>query len=170
MTSDHSFGLALTCWFLVPRIAPELDMTKIFAYALAHDTVEVHAGDTFIFDKTNAVSKSDREDAAIEQLRQDWSDFLELANAAADYKNKIDDEAKFVYSVDKMLPVLMVNLGEKAIFWERHKITNQMMQDNKKTDMSVSSHVVPYFDELVEWSLILTIITLISHNSQSQGD
>lgn len=39
---DHSYGLALTCWFLAPKIAPELDLQKIFAYALSHDIVELH--------------------------------------------------------------------------------------------------------------------------------
>jgi putative hydrolase of HD superfamily len=148
---EHSFGLALTCWFLAPKIAPELSLEKIFAYALAHDTVEIHAGDTFIFGPAEAIaSKSDREDAALEQLQHDWPDFPEMVESARGYKNKIDEEAKFVKAVDKILPVLMVNLGEKAAFWQRHKITLDMEIENKHS-IEVSAIVAPYYQKLIDW-------------------
>jgi len=148
---EHSFGLALTCWYLAPKIVPELNLEKIFKYALAHDTVEIHAGDTFIFAPQDELdSKSGREDAAIERLKKDWPDFLELAEAAKGYKDKIDEEAKFVKAVDKILPVLMVNLGEKSKFWERHQITLDMEIENKLS-LKVSDYFAPYYEKLVAW-------------------
>lgn len=148
---EHSFGLALTCWFLAPKIAAGLDQAKILKYALAHDTVEVHAGDTFVFaPKEQLDSKSDREDAAIELLANDWSDFPELADFAKGYKDKRDEEATFVYAIDKILPVLMVNLGEKSAFWDRHKITLQMEIDIKKNILK-SDIVAPYYEKLIAW-------------------
>ncbi len=148
---EHSYGLALTCWFLAPKIASELNLEKIFGYALAHDTVEIHAGDTFIFaPAAELASKSDREDAALVSLRADWPDFPELTDAAAGYKEKRDEEARFVYAVDKLLPVLMVNLGEKSAFWERHAITLEMEVANKKTILT-SPIVAPYYQKLIEW-------------------
>lgn len=148
---EHSYGLALTCWYLAPKIAPELSLESIFAYALAHDTVELHAGDTFIFASAEELaSKSNREDKALTQLKKDWSDFPEMIDYAAGYKNKRDEEAKFVYAVDKILPVLMVNLGEKSAFWERHKITLQMEADQKVTILK-SSYVAPYYQKLLDW-------------------
>jgi 5'-deoxynucleotidase YfbR-like HD superfamily hydrolase len=51
---EHSFGLALTCWYLQPKVAPDLDLLKILQYALSHDIVELHAGDTFVFDVVRA--------------------------------------------------------------------------------------------------------------------
>lgn len=149
---EHSYGLALTCWYLAPRIAPELDLSKILQYALAHDLVEIHAGDTFSFgDQAQLDSKSDREDAALAALAQDWPDFPQMVVAAKAYKDKVDDEAKFVFAVDKILPVLMVNLGEKSEFWNRHKITVEMQKAEKEPRMKVSEHIGPYYDELVEW-------------------
>jgi putative hydrolase of HD superfamily len=148
---EHSFGLALTCWFLAPKIAPKLNLQKILCYALAHDTVEIHAGDTFVFGPQEHIdSKSAREDAAIKQLRADWPDFPEMVDAAKGYKDKVDEEAKFVKAVDKLLPILMVNLGEKADFWNRHKVTLQMEIENKKS-LKVSDHFAPYYDQLVKW-------------------
>ena len=148
---EHSYGLALTCWYLAPKIAPELSLEKIFSYALAHDTVEVHAGDTFIFaDESELATKSDREDAAITQIRKDWPDFPELSDYAEGYKNKRDEEAKFVYAVDKILPVLMVNLGEKSVFWNHHKIT-LAMQIAQKQMILKSDIVAPYYQKLIDW-------------------
>jgi 5'-deoxynucleotidase YfbR-like HD superfamily hydrolase len=148
---DHSFGLALTCWFLVPKIAPDLSLEKIFQYALAHDTVEIYAGDTFVFaSKEELGSKSERENIALDKLRKQWPDFPEMTDAAQGYKDKIDDEALFVYAVDKILPVLMVNLGEKSVFWNHHKITLQMQVD-EKVKIKASPAVAPYYDKLVAW-------------------
>lgn len=148
---EHSFSLALTCWFLAPKIAPELSLEKILCYALAHDTVEIHAGDTFVFaPEEELATKSEREDAALDQLRHDWPDFPEMVEAANDYKSKVNEEARFVKAVDKILPVLMVNLGEKAVFWQRHKITLEM-EINDKVSLKVSDAVAPYYERLIEW-------------------
>lgn len=149
---EHSFGLAFTCWFLAPKIAPDLSVEKILKYALAHDTVEVHAGDTFVFGAQERLdSKSDREDAAIAQLAADWPDFPELAESAKSYKDRADPEAKFVYAVDKILPVLMVNLGEKSAFWERHQISLHMQATEKIEKIRVSEYIAPYYEELLAW-------------------
>ena len=148
---EHSYGLALTCWYLAPKIAPELNLEKIFKYALAHDTVEVHAGDTFVFANTEHIaSKSEREDAALEQLYEDWPDFTEMVDYAKGYKEKVDEEAKFVKAVDKILPLLVIELGEGADFWNRHKITLDMERENKVT-IFVSDYLAPYYERTIVW-------------------
>lgn len=147
---EHSFGLALTCWFLQPKIAPELDLGKILQYALAHDIVELHAGDTFVFDDAHKASKDVRERDALKQISEEWSDFPELAASAKGYMDKENEEAKFVKAVDKLLPVLMIDLGEKNLFWKRHSITLEMERENKKT-IYVSDIVSPYYEKLLTW-------------------
>ena len=148
---DHSYSLALICWYLAPKIAPELNEAKIFKYALAHDTVELYAGDTFVFaDKEVLASKSEREDAALEQLYNDWPDFAEMVDHAKGYKEKIDEEAKFVKAVDKILPLLTIELGESSAFWQRHKITLEMERKNKVTIL-VSDYVAPYYERVLVW-------------------
>lgn len=148
---DHSFGLALTCWYLAPKIAPQLNMEKLLKYALAHDIVEVHAGDTFVFASEEAIaSKAEREDAAIEQLYADWPDFTEMVDATKGYADKIDEEAKFVKAVDKILPLIIIEQGENSEFWNRHKITLDMERKNKVT-IKVSDHVAPYYEKIIIW-------------------
>lgn len=148
---DHSYGLALTCWYLAPKIAPELNLEKIFKYALSHDIVEIHAGDTFVFAETAVLaSKSAKEDAAIRQLYKDWPDFTDMIDSAKGYKDKTDEEAKFVKAVDKILPLIVIELGESSDFWNRHKITLEMEQKNKVT-IRVSDHVAPYYERVISW-------------------
>lgn len=148
---EHSYGLALTCWYLQPKIAPELDLGKILQYALAHDIVELHAGDTFVFDKAGIRSKEQREREALEQVRASWPDFPELADHAEGYMDKIDEEAKFVKAVDKILPVIMIELSlVNDPFWERLGITLAHERENKVT-IHVSDYVSPYYELLLDW-------------------
>lgn len=147
--NDHSFGLALTCWYLQPKIAPNLDLLEIFKYALTHDLVELHAGDTFAFDKAGIESKADREKAAVKQLRSDWNDFPDLSQYSEDYMNRISEEAKFVKAVDKLLPPIMIELSGKSE-WKRLGITLEAEKENKQS-LRVSEYISPYYELLLEW-------------------
>lgn len=148
---DHSYGLALTCWYLAPKIAPQLNLEKIFKYAIAHDLVEIQAGDTFVFGDSKEIdNKADREAEAIKQLYKDWPDFTEMVDATKGYDDKIDEEAKFVKAVDKFIPLIIIDQGEGGEFWDRHKITLDMMRENKVT-IKVSDHVAPYYDKILDW-------------------
>ena len=147
---EHSFGLALTCWYLQPKIAPQLDLLKIFQYALAHDIVELHAGDTYVFDEGLVATKDERERAALTQISYDWPDFSELTIYAEGYMDKADEEAKFVKAVDKLLPVIMIDIGEKQVWWHKYNVTLEMEREHKKS-IRVSNYVSPYYELLIDW-------------------
>jgi putative hydrolase of HD superfamily len=147
--NDHSFGLALTCWYLQPKIAPTLNLLEIFKYALTHDLVELHAGDTFAFDKAGMEGKMDREKAAVNQLRQEWPDFAELPQYTEGYMNRESEEAKFVKAVDKLLPPIMIELSGRSE-WKRLGITLDAEKENKKS-LYVSEYSKPYYNLLLEW-------------------
>jgi putative hydrolase of HD superfamily len=148
---DHSYGLALTCWFLAPKIAPQLSLQKILMYALSHDMVEIYSGDTFVFDEAAVKTKQSREAAAIATLQAEWPDFPELTDYVQGYADKRDAEARFVYTIDKLLPPLLINIGEKEVFWNRHKITRQMHETEKNNKMQHSPEALPYLAALNEW-------------------
>ncbi len=148
---EHSYGLALTCWYLQSKIAPELDLLKILQYALAHDIVEVHAGDTFVFDEEHKTTKDTREREALEQIREDWPDFPDLAAYAKGYMDKIDAEARFVKAVDKILPVLLIELGlEHYDVWSERSVTLAHERENK-VSIHVSEYLSPYYEKLIIW-------------------
>ena len=147
---EHSYGLAITCWFLHDKIAPDLNLGKILCYALAHDIVELHAGDTYPWDTAAVATKYAREKDALRQIETDWKDFSTLTEYAEGYADKIDEEAKFTYAVDKLLPVLMIEQGDAKKIWEKKKLSLQMEHDNKTTILK-SDIVAPYYKLLIQW-------------------
>lgn len=147
---EHSFGLAITCWYLQPQIAPELNIGKVLEYALAHDIVELHAGDTYVFDKEGMKTKDQRERDAIVALREDWSDFVQLSDRAEEYMNRANEEAMFVKAVDKLLPIIMIELGTPKTWWTNHKITLEIEKVNKRS-IEVSDYMKPYYEKLITW-------------------
>ena len=151
---EHSFGLAITCWYLHPKIAPELDLLEILKFALAHDIVELHAGDTFAFgdDQAYIDSKEARERDALKTIHTDWPDFPEIRIYAEGYMDKVSEESKFVKAVDKLLPLLMIGLDEGEAYWKRHGINEINLKQNKQP-IFISESVAPYFDLLFEWLL-----------------
>src|SRR3546814_779410 len=61
---EHSYFLAMAVWFLAPHF-PKLNADKMLRLALAHDLVEVHSGDTFVYgDQEHIDTKPERERAA----------------------------------------------------------------------------------------------------------
>lgn len=148
---EHSYGLALTCWYLQPKIAPHLNLERIFKYALSHDIVELHAGDTYFLDEAAVATKDANERSAVNSLKNDWSDFADISTYAEQYMDKFDEEAKFVKAVDKMLPVLMIGLGEgMQTHYTRNKLTLELLKVNKKS-IHVSDLLSPYYDALFDW-------------------
>lgn len=116
--SEHSYNLAMTAWFLAGHF-PKLDTTKVLKYALAHDLLEVHAGDTSVFgSEEQLASKAEREHRAVEQLAYEWQDFPDLIQAIKSYESKADEEAKFVYALDKIMPIIL-NIVHQGHSWEK---------------------------------------------------
>lgn len=150
---EHSYGLALTCWFLQPYIAPDLDLQKILTYSLVHDLVELHAGDVyFLVDQQQAAEKKAKEAQALETIAKNWeADFPDLINHMRKYEEKVDEECWFVYAVDKILPPIMINLDEKDSYYDKWKLTKEELFDKKRETIAKSKHVAVYIDRYLEW-------------------
>jgi putative hydrolases of HD superfamily len=147
--TEHSYNLAMTAWFLA-RSFPELNVSKVITYSLVHDLVEVHAGDTYIYGSPEEInSKHEREAAALKKLEHDWTDFSDLTAAIHDYENKANSEAKFVYALDKLMPVMQIYIHD-GYSWNKHGVTLDMLHANKATKVAQSPEIEPYFYDLYE--------------------
>src|SRR5215217_6371646 len=100
--TEHSYSLAMTAWFLTQDL-PHLETDKCIRYALAHDLVEIHSGDTFAYDKDvhRHASKTERERLALAKIQHEWPDFLQMTEAIIDYETRADIESRFIYALDK---------------------------------------------------------------------
>ncbi len=105
--SHHSFALALTSYELACQFAPELSSEKILLYSLAHDLPELVTGDldTLTFTPEQLAAKAIVDEQALTQIRQRFSEFPHILIAVETYEAKEDDEALFVYWVDKMMTI-----------------------------------------------------------------
>lgn len=144
---EHSFSIALICWFLAPQF-PHLNVNKLLSLCLAHDIIEVYCGDTFSFDDQAVADQAERERKAFAALKKDWHDFPALIESVAEYEERTTAEAKFVVAVDRLHPILMDYLTEGRS-WHNLGITFQKLMSIKDQELA-TSEVGEYYGQLKE--------------------
>lgn len=149
--AEHSFQLALLGWYIADSSDKGLNKDLIIKYALAHDLVEVYAGDTDVFslDKSAHESKQEREARALERIKEEFPEFKELHGIIQSYEDKIDNESKFIYALDKLLPVLNI-YQDSGRTWKKRGISFEMIVEAKKKKIETSPEITEYFEELVK--------------------
>jgi putative hydrolase of HD superfamily len=147
--TEHSYNLAMTAWFLSPFF-PELDANLVLRYALVHDLVEVHAGDTYIFaDASQLGAKVEREAAAAKQLANEWTDFPDIHHLIEVYETKSTAEARFVYALDKIMPIMLIYI-HNGYTWKKEGITLGQLHAVKAKQVALSPEVAPYYNQLYD--------------------
>ena len=150
--AEHSWSLAVLAASLAPQLDPALDVGHVTQLAVAHDMVEVTAGDTSVFAGANHLATKDaREHVALTKLKQDHAHFPWLAHMITEYKARITNEAKFVYALDKYLPVLYDWL-DRGVYLREHGVS-QADYSLMRTTHRVKAHAHPavgqYYDHVL---------------------
>lgn len=147
---EHSYSLAMLAWYVIDVGKFSLEREKVLRYALAHDLVEVYAGDTYLYTKDTALlaSKPERERQAAERLQKEFPELPDMHAAIQAYTVKADAESRFVYALDKIEPILKIYL-DNGRTWKEKGITLEMLFENKKDKVALSPEIQPYFDELI---------------------
>jgi len=150
--AEHSYQLAITAWYLASKDNLNLDKEKVFKYALAHDLVEAYAGDTpaAMYHSYSAErdTKKQREEEAAERIKSEFPEFAELHEVIHAYEERGDEESKFVYALDKVLPVLNIYL-DKGYSWQVHNVNIEDVIASKLGPVAQSPEVQKYFDLLI---------------------
>lgn len=148
--AEHSYQLAMTAWYLNEADSLGMDTGLILRFALAHDLVEAHAGDTpaFTTDQAERDTKDAREAAAAARLREEFPEFPVLHGTIATYEHRDSREARFVYALDKLLPIINSYLDEGRT-WHRERVTFAMMRAYKADKIAESPEANAYFQELL---------------------
>jgi putative hydrolase of HD superfamily len=103
--AEHSYQLALVAWYIIDREKLNLNINKIVFMAIAHDLVEIYAGDTYIFGiQELKASKKEREEKAIKMIETEFPEFNDLIPFIQEYEERTSEESKFIYALDKLLP------------------------------------------------------------------
>lgn len=145
--TEHSYNLAMAAWFL-SKYFPELNRDKLIRLALVHNLVEIYAGDTYFYaEETERLSKIEREAKALRRLEAEWPDFPDLTATIHTYEQKDSAEAKFIYALDKIMPIMVIYLGEGHT-WRKEGITHNRLHSAKLPKVSVSPEITEYYEQL----------------------
>jgi len=145
--TEHSYNLAMTAWYL-SKWFPELNKDFLIRYSLAHDLVEIHAGDTYTYGTESELSsKKTREAKALKKLEADWEDFGDMTAAIHAYENRRDAESQFVYALDKIMPMMMVYI-HNGYSWKKEGVTVDMLHRSNIEKISLSLEILPYYEAL----------------------
>lgn len=147
--SEHSFQIAIVALYVIEQNNLKLDPYKCMALAIVHDILEVHSGDTHIYGKQSDLdSKNAREVAAIAKLKEDWPQLTRMHELIDEYEHKKTEESKFVYALDKLVPMLN-NYLDNGRNWKREHITLDRITDAKSGKIDLDATVFAYYQDMV---------------------
>lgn len=144
---EHSFTVALLCWFIHDYYHVPLDLNKILKYAIVHDFAERYAGDTNTFANAEARRKKvELERAATARLSEEFKDFRDLVKFMQGYEDKTEEEALFVWTVDKMQSLILADMDG----WRPYKKINISFASFSKKHHEQLAACSPYCKEIFE--------------------
>lgn len=149
--AEHSYQLTMVAWYLVTKHKLQLDLTLVIKYALIHDLVEAYAGDSFIYDgdPDREKKKKVKEEIAMKKLEENFPDFRDLHHLIKSYEKKTYQEAKFIWALDKMIPIWNIYL-DNGRSWHKENISLKMLIENKTSKVKASDIVNDYFQETIK--------------------
>jgi putative hydrolase of HD superfamily len=107
---EHSYHLAMMAWYLNDSCDLNLDTDRLIKYALLHDLVEAYVGDVSAFDTVGRRGKHEREAQALTRFSKEFPEIQEMSPYIAGYMQHLDPESRFVYALDKLMPMIMIYL------------------------------------------------------------
>ncbi len=125
-SAEHSWHLAMMGAVLFEHAAPPgVDTLRVVRMLLAHDIVEIDAGNTLLYAEAEAHRlQREREVAAADRLfgmlppdqAEEWRGLWE------EFEARESPDAKFAAALDRLQPLLLNYLSEGAA-WRRHGVT-----------------------------------------------
>lgn len=147
--AEHSYSLAMLCWYLNDTLELNLNKGAILEYALVHDFVEVYAGDTFVFDEEGKKTKKRREEEARLRIADEFPEFKELHKTIERYESGEDAEAVFVHAVDKLIPMI-TNYLQEGHSWKELNIRRENLYALKRESIKDKGSVHELLEQLIE--------------------
>ena len=150
---EHSMTVAILCWYILDKYTLDLDITKVFKYALTHDFVERYAGDVPTFaSEAERNEKVIREQESLSRLSEEYKGFSDLVTSIQKYETKEDAEALFVWSVDKIQQLIMGDLDNWRSYAEKPITYDEFTKKYTELLEKSSQYTRVIFEGLLEYS------------------
>lgn len=148
--AEHSYQLTFLAWQLHDMLQLWLDTNLIMKYAIAHDLVEVYAWDTdAMWTAWDPTTKWQREHDAFLRLQKEYSSFWSFIETLQKYEAREDEESRFVYALDKLVPSINIYLNWWRD-WKRKWVSLTDARAYKDKKVAVHPEVEKLYNELNE--------------------
>ncbi|MDO5136462.1 MAG: HD domain-containing protein [Eubacteriales bacterium] len=149
--AEHSWHLALMAVLLREYANEEVELGRVIPMVLAHDLVEIDAGDTYAYDEEAAKTKAKREREAADRifgllpedqgrwLRELWEEFEEGRTP----------ESKFAHMLDNSQP-LFLNDAQGGRSWKEHGVKKSQIYRRNAHTGEGSERIWSYMEELIQ--------------------
>lgn len=122
--AEHSWHLALMAITFEDYKKPNTDINKVIKLVLIHDLVEIYAGDTYCFDETGYLDKSEREQKAASDLfnilEEDQAKYF--IDLWYEFESCETEESIFANVLDRLEPFLL-SLKTNYRGWKENNVT-----------------------------------------------
>jgi 5'-deoxynucleotidase YfbR-like HD superfamily hydrolase len=150
---EHSWSVAFLACSLAPEVDKSLDVGKIAQFAIAHDLIEVFAGDTSPWHGQDVrESKDQREEKAQKHIEEHFSRFPWIVKTIKEYETRASNEAKYVWAVDKLI-ILLLRYLDHGKYYVDTGITKELF-DKRLVAHRKKAHAHPevgdYYEQLLE--------------------
>ncbi len=150
---EHSMTVAVLCWYIHDRYNLQIDIAKILKYAISHDFVERYAGDINTFASARErEEKLERESESLDKLSDEFKEFPDMITSMRSYENKLDEEAVFVWTVDKFQQLVMGDMDQWRPYAEGEISYEQFSAKYDELLVKSSVHCRDIFEGLIEYS------------------
>ena len=128
-SAEHSWHVAMMALVLAPEF-PDVDLFKVIKMLLIHDTVEIYAGDTFIYSE-NVEDQEERELNALDILYDSLPDGETFKELWLEFEAGKTEEAQFAKALDMIQPI--INYEQVGIpYSDQDPITVKEVYEKKK--------------------------------------
>lgn len=124
--AQHSWHISLMAMILSEYSNYKIDLCKTIKMLLIHDLVELHAGDTFCYDKEANRGKRAREEEAIGKIARSLSGSKgeEIKKLWTEFEDMETEEAIFGAAMDRLQPMLN-NYYNDGGTWKKFDVSKE---------------------------------------------
>jgi putative hydrolase of HD superfamily len=151
-SAEHSWHIALIV-LVLSEYADEdnLDLLQVIKLLLAHDLVEIDAGDTYCYDEIGGQDQKERETRAADRIfnilpEDQAKSFRALWD---EYEEKKTPESLFANALDRFQPLLH-NYFTQGHSWRRHGIQKKQVLSRMQPVDEGSSFLWDYVAGLID--------------------
>lgn len=153
-TAEHCWSLAMATIIFKAYAANGVNIEHATKLALAHDLVEIYAGDVFVYHVEKMKEKEEKERESAKKLfkldsKESYQEYYEYW---IEYEEQKTPESIYVNALDRLLPIFF-NTQTNGHSWQKHGVTAEMVLERNSVIKRASEELWQYTLKLVEQSV-----------------